>query len=143
MDNNVNVDFSNIDFLESLVNKDKEIWFTIQDFEFKYVEKEEVEKTKLTFKGIANNVTAQEVGVDIFFTSFTAWKNVKLKNILQEDTIQTLLETGKAKEEDLEKEMPFSQTLFNTLISKYEIGNDLLLEVHKLKERKKKVLKKK
>lgn len=143
MNNFEGVDFTNIDFLESLVNKDKEVWIKVLDFEFKFVEKEYRERTKFVFKGVANKNTEQEVGIDLFFNSFENWRNVKLFNILEEETIKTLKETGKATDEDLNKDIPFSQKLLDKLLTKYNIGNDLLIEVHKLQERKKKELKKK
>lgn len=137
-------DLTNIEFIESLVSETNEKWFTVKEFSFKFVERKQKEKTKISLNAIHNkNSTAQDVGIDLFFNSFVDWKNVKLYDILDEETIETLLKTGKVTEEDLNKDLPFSQNLFDSLLLRHDIANDLMLEYHKYNERKKKVYKKK
>lgn len=137
-------DLTNIEFIESLVSETNEKWFNVKEFSFKFVERKQKEKTKISLNAIHNNKsTAQDVGIDLFFNSFVDWKNVKLFDILDEETIETLLKTGKVTEEDLNKDLPFSQNLFDSLLLRHDIANDLMLEYHKYNERKKKVYKKK
>lgn len=137
-------DLTNIEFIESLVSETNEKWFNVKEFSFKFVERKQKEKTKISLNAIHNNKsTAQDVGIDLFFNSFVDWKNVKLYDILDEETIETLLKTEKVKEEDLNKDLPFSQNLFDSLLLRHDIANDLMLEYHKYNERKKKVYKKK
>lgn len=137
-------DLTNIEFIESLVSETNEKWFTVKEFSFKFVERKQKEKTKISLNAIHNkNSTAQDVGIDLFFNSFVDWKNVKLYDILDEETIETLLKTEKVTEENLNKDLPFSQNLFDSLLLRHDIANDLMLEYHKYNERKKKVYKKK
>ncbi len=62
-----------------------------------------------------------EDNLKIVLSQITNWSNVKYKHILNENLKNTLISSGKFNEEDLEKDVKFSNKLLSELLSNYNI----------------------
>lgn len=106
--------------------------------EFKFVKPGSRDITSKFLISNKNGISTEQIEIDVMFDSFVDWRNVNLKDVLEQDLIDSLIEDKKITKEELELPVPFSKKLFDNYLTINGLSGDMFVAIGNLNTKKNK-----